>query len=133
MTNDGDLSQRLTHPRYKVEKEYDVTLDKPWDASLKMKLLKGVVLDGQRAYLAGLRVIGPTHLRVILRQGLNRQIRRMFEVVGYKVKQLVRVRVGGLQLGDLPRGHWRPLTTRELARLRPSTAPARTRRPTQRR
>jgi 23S rRNA pseudouridine2605 synthase len=122
LTNDGELSQRLTHPSYKVEKEYDVTLDKPWDASLKMKLLKGILLDGQRAYLAGLRMIGPAHLRVILRQGLNRQIRRMFEVVGYKVKRLVRVRMGHLQLGDLPRGHWRPLTARELARLRPSTA-----------
>jgi 23S rRNA pseudouridine2604 synthase len=53
-------------------------------------------------------------LRVILRQGINRQIRRMFDAIGYKVKHLVRTRVGNLRLGDLPPGHWRPLTKREL-------------------
>lgn len=119
LTNDGDLSQRLTHPRYKVEKEYEVTLDRPWDPALKIKLLKGITLDGQRARLENLRDIGPTRLRVILRQGLNRQIRRMFEAIGYQVKHLVRIRIGNLRLGDLPRGHWRPLTTTELASLRP--------------
>jgi 23S rRNA pseudouridine2604 synthase len=53
-------------------------------------------------------------LRVVLRQGINRQIRRMFEAVGYRVKHLLRVRVGNLRLADLPLGHWRPLTKREL-------------------
>jgi 23S rRNA pseudouridine2605 synthase len=117
LTNDGDLSQRLTHPRFKVEKEYEVTLDRPWDPMLKIKLLKGITLDGQRAKLENLRDVGPTRLRVILRQGLNRQIRRMFEAIGYTVKHLVRVRIGPLHLGDLPRGHWRPLTKSELTQL----------------
>jgi 16S rRNA U516 pseudouridylate synthase RsuA-like enzyme len=57
---------------------------------------------------------------VILRQGINRQIRRMFYELGYEVKKLVRVRVGHLRLGDLPRGHWRPLTTSELKSLQPA-------------
>ena len=119
LTNDGDLSQLLTHPRYKVEKEYEVTLDRPWDPALKIKLLQGIILDGKRAQLATLRELSPRQLRVTLRQGLNRQIRRMFEALGYQVKQLVRTRVGNLRLGDLPRGHWRPLTNSELAGLQP--------------
>ncbi|HET9418543.1 MAG TPA: pseudouridine synthase [Chthoniobacterales bacterium] len=117
LTNDGELAQRLTHPRYKVDKEYEVTLDRPWKPALAPKLLRGVVLDGQRAQLAQLHPIRPARLRVVLRQGINRQIRRMFHALGYNVKRLVRVRVGNLRLGDLPRGHWRVLTKPELRSL----------------
>jgi pseudouridine synthase len=56
---------------------------------------------------------------VVLRQGINRQIRRMFFALGYEVEKLIRTRVGHLRLGDLPRGHWRPLTTGELKSLQP--------------
>jgi 23S rRNA pseudouridine2605 synthase len=118
LTNDGALAQRLTHPRYKIDKEYEVTLDRPWDPSLKSKLLIGIFLDGQRAKIANLHSIAPTKLRVVLRQGINRQIRRMFEKLEYRVKSLVRIRIGNLRLGDLPRGHWRPLTKHELEILR---------------
>jgi 23S rRNA pseudouridine2605 synthase len=114
LTNDGDLAQRLTHPRYKIEKEYEVTLDRPWDPVLSSKLLRGILLDGQRARIARLHSISPTRLRVVLRQGINRQIRRMFEVLGYRVKDIIRVRIANLRLGDLPRGHWRALTKRDL-------------------
>ena len=114
LTNDGDLAQRLTHPRYKIDKEYEVTLDRPWDPALTRKLLRGISLDGQRAKIARLHSVSPTRLRVVLQQGINRQIRRMFETVGYRVKHLLRVRVGNLRLADLPRGHWRVLTKREL-------------------
>jgi 23S rRNA pseudouridine2605 synthase len=114
MTNNGDLAQRLTHPRYKIDKEYEVTLDKPWDPALAPKLSKGIFLDGKRARIERLHSVGPARLRVVLRQGINRQIRRMFEALGYRVKHLVRLRVGNLRLGDLPRGHWRVLTKREL-------------------
>ena len=119
LTNDGELAQRLTHPRYKVDKEYEVTLDKPWDGELAAKLLRGVMLDGQRARLERIHAIGPTRVRVVLRQGINRQIRRMFYEVGYEVSRLVRTRIGNLRLGDLPRGHWRPLTSAELRSLEP--------------
>jgi len=114
LTNDGDLAQRLTHPRYEIEKEYEVILDRPWDPGLTSKLLRGIFLDGQRARIAQLHSISPVHLRVVLAQGINRQIRRMFEAVGYRVKRLVRIRIGPVRLGDLPRGHWRALRKREL-------------------
>ena len=117
LTNDGDFAQRLTHPRYKVEKEYEVTVDHPWDATIAPKLLHGIVLEGQRARLEKIQLIKPTRLRVTLRQGINRQIRRMFYEVGYEVKRLIRVRIGWLRLGDLPRGHWRPLSKAELQSL----------------
>jgi 23S rRNA pseudouridine2605 synthase len=120
LTNDGDLAQRLTHPRYKVEKEYEVTLDRPWDPPLAAKLLRGVMLDGKRAKLERVYPLKPTLVRVVLRQGINRQIRRMFYEIGYEVKRLVRTRVGKLRLGDLPRGHWRPLTKAELRSLDPA-------------
>jgi len=124
LTNDGELAQRLTHPRYKIDKEYDVTLQQPWDPALAPKLLRQIFLDGQRAKIARLHSVAPTRLRVVLRQGINRQIRRMFEAVGYRVKRLVRVRIGNLRLADLPRGHWRALTRRELQSLE-GRAPAR--------
>ena len=122
LTNAGDLAQRLTHPRFKVEKEYEVTLDRRWDPALKVKLLSGIFLDGKRAQLAGLHPVTSTRLRVVLRQGINRQIRRMFEAIGYQVKRLVRTRMGDLRLGELPKGHWRPLSRSELARLNSSAA-----------
>jgi 23S rRNA pseudouridine2605 synthase len=117
LTNDGELAQRLTHPRFKVDKEYEVTLDRPWDPVLTPKLLRGIVLDGQRAKIERLHSLSPTRLRVILRQGINRQIRRMFDVVGYRVKHLLRIRIGNLRLGDLPCRHWRALTKREIDSL----------------
>ncbi len=119
LTNDGDLAQRLTHPRYKIEKEYEITLDHPWDPALALKLQKGLMLDGQRARIDLVHSVKPTRLRVVLRQGINRQIRRMFFAVGYEVKKLVRTRIGGLRLGDLPRAHWRPLSKAELKSLKP--------------
>jgi 23S rRNA pseudouridine2605 synthase len=117
LTNDGELAQRLTHPRFKVEKEYEVALDRPWNPALAPKLLRGIFLDDQPAKIARLRSLSPTRLRVILRQGINRQVRRMFDAIGYRVKHLLRIRIGNLRLGDLPCGHWRALTRRELKSL----------------
>jgi 23S rRNA pseudouridine2605 synthase len=120
LTNDGDLAQRLTHPSYKIDKEYEVTLDRRWDSDLAPKLSEGIFLDGKRARIERLHSIGPKRLRVVLRQGINRQIRRMFYEIAYEVKRLVRVRIGNLRLGDLPRGHWRTVTKRELQNLQRS-------------
>ena len=123
LTNDGDLAQQLTHPRFKIEKEYEVTLDRQWESVHAPKLLRGIFLEGQRAQMARIRSIRQTRLRVVLRQGINQQIRRMFFAVGYEVKRLVRVRIGNLRLGDLPRGQWRILSKSELDGLqRSSTA-----------
>ena len=123
LTNDGDLAQQLSHPRYKVEKEYDVTLNKLWDPALAPKLLRGLMLDGERARIEKLQPVSPTRVRVVLRQGLNRQIRRMFYEIGYEVNRLIRTRIGSLRLGDLPRGHWRPLSAPELKALRSEAKP----------
>lgn len=117
LTNDGDLAQHLTHPRYKIEKEYEVTLDRQWNSELTPKLLRGFHLSGQRAQISRLHSISSIRLRVVLHQGLNQQIRHMFFAVGYDVKRLVRVRIGNLRLRDLPRGHWRALAKSELTDL----------------
>lgn len=119
MTNDGDLNLRLTHPRFKVDKEYIVRLDKPFDPTVRAKLMKGVVLDGIKARFEDIRVVGPDSVvRVVLRQGLKRQIRRMLFMFGYEVKTLIRIRTGKLELGTLGKGQWRPLTSKEVASLK---------------
>jgi 23S rRNA pseudouridine2605 synthase len=125
LTSDGDLAQQLTHPRFKIDKEYEVTLDKLWDPTLAEKLRRGIFLDGKRAQLTHVHQFGSTRLRVTLQQGLNRQIRRMFYELGYEVKRLVRTRLGDLRLGDLPRGEWRSLTKSELALLQSGNAASR--------
>jgi len=122
LTNDGELSQRLTHPRFKIEKEYEVLLDRTATPDLAHRLLRGVALDGKRARAKRVQQIGPTRLRIVLEQGINRQIRRMLERFGFRAKTLTRIRMGNLRLGDLPPGHWRQLSARELYTVIPSEA-----------
>jgi 23S rRNA pseudouridine2605 synthase len=120
LTNDGDFVQRLTHPRFRIEKEYEVTLDRPATRDLAQQLLHGTVLDGKRARAQRVQIIGSARLRIVLEQGLNRQIRRMLQRFGFRAKRLMRLRIGNLRLGDLPRGHWRVLTRRELTAIIPN-------------
>jgi len=122
LSNDGALAQALTHPSRHVEKEYDVVLDRAFDAKLIPKLLKGIYLEEGRAKAAHVHIEGANKLRVVLTQGINRQIRRMFAALGYKVKRLTRTRLGPLKLGRLPRGSWRELTAREVDLLRKAAA-----------
>jgi len=117
-TNDGALAQSITHPSRHVEKEYEVILDRPFDPAKTAKLLKGIYLEEGRAKAAHVRMEGPNKLRVVLTQGINRQIRRMFAALDYKVKRLTRTRLGPLRLARLPRGSWRELTMREVETLR---------------
>lgn len=117
LTNDGDLAQRLTHPRFKIEKEYEVTIDKPASHDLPRKLLGGISLDGQRARAIRVQQTSPTKLRIVLQQGITRQIRRMLEHLGFRAKRLRRIRISNLRLGDMPLGHWRVLTRRDLESL----------------
>lgn len=126
LTNDGDLSLRLTHPRYKVEKEYQVHLDRAFDPVHAAGLLKGVFMEGGRAKAESVRQIGPHKLRVVLRQGLKRQIRQMFYTLGYEVERLVRVRIGPLTVKDLPPGRWRTLSEKEISALAPPAQASRT-------
>jgi 23S rRNA pseudouridine2605 synthase len=126
LTNDGNFAQRLTHPRFKVEKEYEIVLDRVATADLAQQLLRGVLLDRKHARAKRVRQISPTRLRVVLEQGINRQIRRMLECFGFHAKKLTRVRLGNLTLRDLPRGKWRHLSVQE-ARVIPSKTASSTR------
>lgn len=118
LSNDGALAQALTHPSRHVEKEYEVILDRTFDPAKTAKLLKGIYLEEGRAKAAHVHIEGANKLRVVLTQGINRQIRRMFAALGYKVKRLTRVRLGPLRLGRLPRGAWRELSVKEVDALR---------------
>jgi 23S rRNA pseudouridine2605 synthase len=118
LSNDGALAQALTHPSRHVEKEYDVVLDRAFDPKFIPKLLKGIYLEEGRAKAAHVHIEGATKVRVVLTQGINRQVRRMFAALGYKVKRLTRTRLGPLRLGRLPRGSWRVLSAREVEALR---------------
>lgn len=122
LTNDGDLANRMTHPRYGLEKEYKVLIDgHPNDEQLNT-WRRGVVLDGTWTSRVKITVIkkgaSGTWLRVIMREGRKRQIRRTAQVLGLWVKQLRRVRMGPLRLGTLKPGMWRPLTPQEVAALK---------------
>ncbi len=117
LTDDGDLTNRLTHPRHNIEKEYHVTVTGDVEAALP--ILRGPLeLDGKPLAPAKVDLIAPERLRFILHQGKNRQVRRMCALAGLEVTRLVRVREGGLLLGALPKGQWRHLTAEELTRLR---------------
>ncbi len=119
LTNDGDLGLNLTHPRFKIEKEYEVLLDKPYNGAIDTpKLLRGVNIEGGRAKAEAVRQVSPLVLRIILRQGMKRQIRQMLYKVGYEVERLVRTRIGPLRLSELHAGEWRALTAAEVKSLR---------------
>jgi 23S rRNA pseudouridine2605 synthase len=114
VTNEGDLAQRLTHPSSKLRKTYIVTLDREYDFAGAPKMKLGFQIEEGFARMEELFRVGPRTLKVILTQGLKRQIREMFYRTGYEVKRLVRVQIGGLAIGDLPVGQHRVLTQDEV-------------------
>jgi 23S rRNA pseudouridine2605 synthase len=118
LTNDGALSHRLTHPAHEVEKEYEVLLDRPFEAQQIPKLLRGFVIEGGHARIERVQIVAPSMVKVILRQGIKRQIRLMFLKLGYEVKRLIRTRIGDLKIGALQPGEWRALGKREVALLK---------------
>lgn len=118
LTNDGELAQRLTHPAHEVEKEYEVTLDRPFPPEGIERLVKGFHIEGGRARMERVRILAPVHLQVILRQGLKRQIRLMLYALGFEVKRLVRTRIGTIRGAGLPVGHYRILSAAEVEGLR---------------
>ena len=117
VTNDGDLSLKLTHPRYKVEKEYEVVLDRSFDFEFASKLLRGISLEEGWAKVEAVHKLGSNKLKVVLRQGMKRQIRLMFYALGYEVKKLVRVRIGPIHIQSMPPGSWRVLRQKEIEAL----------------
>ena len=118
VTNDGDLTHTLTHPSHEVEKEYDVLLDRPFAPDDREKLLKGFRIEHGYAKCEGVETIKANRIRIVLRQGLKRQIRLMLYKLGYEVERLFRIRIGPILLEGLARGAWRFLSQKEVAALR---------------
>lgn len=106
LTNDGDLTYKLTHPKFEHPKEYLVTVNKDIAPVLLLKLKQGVKLEEGVARTDSLKKVSPTKLSLVIHQGWNRQIRRMLGACGYRVVDLVRVRVGKIRLGSLPLGKY---------------------------
>lgn len=117
LTNDGKLSQRLTHPSHEIEKEYEVTLDRAYDPVHTPKLIKGIFIEGGRGRFERVHMLAAKVIRVILRQGIKRQIRLMMYDLGYEVERLARTRIGAVKDTRLFSGGHRQLTARELESL----------------
>ncbi len=117
LTNDGDLTQLLTHPSHATEKEYWVILNRSFRHEDTAALKAGMMLEEGLAKADKVDIITPRHLSVVLHQGLNRQIRRMFELLNYEVVRLVRIRIGGLDIGQLKPGKFRHLHEPDFVKL----------------
>lgn len=113
LTDDGDIVNRLLRAENGHEKEYLVTVDKPYDDEFLKRMSDGLPILGQMTLPCTVKRTGNRSFKIILKQGLNRQIRRMCDYLGYKVVKLRRVRIMNIELGDLPVGHYRPLTNHE--------------------
>jgi pseudouridine synthase len=117
LTNDGTLVNRIIHPSSESEKEYEATFSVPIPMGALRKLEEGVKLGGQETLPTKVKKIAPAKIRIILKEGKNRQVRRICQKVGFPVKALKRVRIKNLTLGDLPPGRWRHLTEAEVKGL----------------
>jgi 23S rRNA pseudouridine2605 synthase len=122
LTNDGELTDHLTHPRYESEKEYRVLVKGIPDDERLAAWRRGVILDGRRTAPASVireqRTPAGTWLRVTMHEGRKHQIRDIGLLLGLPVRRLMRVRMGGLTLGNLAAGEWRELNSNEVQRLR---------------
>jgi 23S rRNA pseudouridine2605 synthase len=123
VTNDGNLAQRLTHPSHTLRKPSIVTLDREFDFVHAPKMKKGVAIPEGMARMDDIFRVGPRTLKVVLTQGLKRQIREMFFKFGYEVKRLVRIQIGTLAIENLAPGQHRVLTQEEVKRYFPAKAP----------
>jgi 23S rRNA pseudouridine2604 synthase len=117
LTNDGDIVNKILRSSNNNEKEYVVTVDKELTHEMIKQMGTGVRILGEVTKPCYIRQEGQRRFRIILKQGLNRQIRRMCETFGYKVKTLKRIRIMHIQLGTLPTGKWRYLTPQEMDEL----------------
>jgi 23S rRNA pseudouridine2605 synthase len=123
LTNDGDLTHRLTHPSFGVDKEYLVEVDGNPHRGVVRRLREGVELDDGITAPAKVAVLGDHLLRITIHEGRNRQVRRMCEAVGTPVVRLVRTRIGPLTDRTLKPGEWRPLTQDEVRALERAASP----------
>jgi len=117
LTNDGRLHQKLSHPSFDHEKEYDVSVERPISDGALQRMAEGMpILDG-RTRPAEVRRTGERRFRIVLKEGRNRQIRRMVRRLGNEVVELKRIRVAAVRLGRLSEGAWRYLTDLEVKAL----------------
>jgi pseudouridine synthase len=127
LTNDGDLAARLTHPRHEVERTYEAKVAGMPSQDALERLRRGIPLDGKRTLPAQVKLLNETRadrdgvLLMTIREGRNRQVRRMLEAVGHPVKALKRTRIGPISDRRLKPGQWRELTDAELRRLKAPT------------
>ncbi|NLA52823.1 MAG: rRNA pseudouridine synthase [Clostridiales bacterium] len=121
LTNDGDLTARLTHPSFEVDKSYIARVSLELTDDECQQLRSGILLDGRRTARAGVRVLKKellfTDVLITIHEGRNRQIRRMIESVGHQVLRLKRVKYGPIELGSIARGTWRELSRGEVEAL----------------
>ena len=117
LTNDGELANRLTHPRYGVPRVYRARLRRPPEAADLTRLRDGVELDDGPTQPARVRRLSPRVVEITIREGRNRQVRRMAEAIGNEVVELQRIGFGPLRLGELAEGRARRLRAAEVKRL----------------
>lgn len=119
MTNDGDWANRVSHPKFECSKKYYAVLKGVLTIPELNKIRRGVVIDGRKTHPAQCEIMeidmGMTLVEITIHEGRNRQVRKMFEAVGHEVKALRRDRIGNVELGNLPEGRWRHLTSGEIA------------------
>jgi len=120
LTNDGELADKLSHPSNNVKKIYEVGLDKPLNEEDLKKITKGVYLEDGKAEVDEIAIVSPDRktVGIEIHSGKNRIVRRIFEHLGYQVVKLDRVMYANLTKKNLPRGHWRYLTEKEIAFLK---------------
>jgi 23S rRNA pseudouridine2605 synthase len=117
LTNDGRLHQKLSHPSFDHEKEYDVTVERPISDGALLRMAEGMPILDSRTRPAEVRRTGERRFRIVLKEGRNRQIRRMVRRLGNEVVELKRIRVAAVRLGRLSEGAWRYLTDLEVKAL----------------
>lgn len=118
LTNDGDLSYKLTHPSFIIDKVYVAELNKVLAQNHKNQLQNGVNLDNKITSPCKIVKLGNRRVKIIIHEGRKRQVKRMFALFKYQVADLKRVALGDLCLGNLELGHWRKISNRELLGLR---------------
>ncbi|MBQ7793134.1 MAG: rRNA pseudouridine synthase [Clostridia bacterium] len=118
LTNDGDFTYRVTHPKFELGKTYIATVGAGLTVAGINALKRGVKIDDYKTSPAEVEILdsnqGGTYVKITIHEGRNRQVRKMFEAVGVKVKELKRVSIGKVELGNLPLGRWRYLTEHEI-------------------
>jgi 23S rRNA pseudouridine2605 synthase len=126
-TNDGEFARAVSHPSAGIEKEYRVDTGKPVPEELLEEYRKGIEVDGERYTLMSYRYKSPRSIRLVLVEGKNREIRRVFAHWRIGVKRIHRVRIGIVRLGDMPAGSHRPLSVKEINWLASQAPASRTR------